>query len=182
MKIAPLLLLFLTTMPFLVVSREPTEKEVSPSIQLFSEAGGAGKGLLVEIVAPAVLPADRKAVFSYRITNLLEDEVFVELPSDFCAGHHYEGPDGGTGAGGGSVIVFPDNVNLLKRLHASSYKTGERFTCGCATVTSRAYVQLPEFATAKGKVRVTLLITGFYRPTGKAFCESIELPLPLEDK
>ena len=159
--------------------KENKEKE-PPSIQLFSESKGAGKGLLVEIVAPVDVPAAGKTVFSYRITNLLEEEVFVELP-DECAMLVYDGPDG-SAIGGGVGSIFPDNLKLLKRLHASSYKTGERFTCGCATVTRTATVDLPVTATAKGKATITLILSGFYRSTGKDFHNTIELPLPIKAK
>ncbi len=186
MNIAALTLLLLTiTTPAETEEpkEDPKEEPKPPSIALFAETKGAGKGLLVEIVAPALL-AGEKTVFSYRITNLLEEEVFVELPSDLSVSYSYEGPEGpgGSAGGGGIFTVFPDNVHLLKRLHASSYKTGERFTCGCAAVTSTATVNLPESASVKGKAEIQLVLKGFYRSSGKPFFAIITLPLPLRDK
>lgn len=78
-----------------------------PSIRLLSKASDTQKGLLVAIVDAATPGVDGKTVFSYRITNLLEEEeVFVEMPSDLRVGYSYEGLDGSAGAGAGSSPFF----------------------------------------------------------------------------
>ena len=163
----------------------PETPKEPPTILLFSDAAKAGKGLLIMILGPVELPANHKPKITYRIVNLMEEEVFVEVPTDQQLGHTYELDDGeshsGSG-GGGAETVFPDNVNLLKRLHATSYRNGKRSTCGCAIADVDASIELPEFATAKGKTTVTIHIKGFYRSNGKPFSEYIDLPLPLKDK
>lgn len=90
--------------------------------------------------------------------------------------------DGGFSGGGGSTTFFPDNTNLLKRLHATSYRDGERFTCGCcfAGINGRLDPDVLNVGRARGTV--TVWIRGFYRTSGKHFSESVDLPIELVEQ
>ena len=137
-------------------------------IVLFPATEALKAGLKVEILEPVVWTSDTHATFTYRITNCLDDEVFVEVQDLHQVGTDYKGPEGSAGGGIGSGIGWPHNRILLKRLLSGG--------CCCSTVEVKASTDVPFFASDKGKTTVTIMVSGFLRSTGKQFIEFIEIP------
>ena len=113
------------------------------------------------------------------MVNLLEEEIFLEVPKVELLSYSLEHWGGGSSGGGGGRIIFPDNANLYKRMHATSYGKGKKFTCGCCI--TRINGKLDDEALDAGRARgtVTLRLSGFYRNSGKHFSESVDLPIEL---
>jgi len=116
------------------------------------------------------------------ISNLLEEEVFVEVTGLDSLGYHLESKHGGFALGGGTFVLFPTNTALLKRLHAASYQDGKAMLCGCcfARIESSIGKDVLDIGHARGTVDVW--IRGYYRKTGKHFSESIKLPIEIVEK
>lgn len=172
--------------PTLCVAEDPAAGDTSPkkppSIVLFSDERTAGKGLLVT-VDPVELPKDGPASVNYRITNFLEEEVFVEVRNGETLSYDHISLDGFHGFGNGSGFPgFPDNLALLKRLHASHYRVGQRITCGCAMAIVSAAAEIPNNVDPKERTTVAIYVRGFYRANGKEFSESIDVPLQLKSR
>jgi len=140
-----------------------------------------GKGLRVywvpEISASAKVPVR----FDYRVANLLQQEVFLEVAGREFNDLRYElNGENSWSFGGGAIVAFPDNVNLLKRLHAATYRDGKAYFCGCAITSVKAAIEfedvdLPEWIGAEGTVTVRL--KGFFRENGEEFSERVDLPI-----
>lgn len=143
-------------------------------IVLFSATEAPKAGLKVEILEPVVWTSDTHATFTYRITNCLDDEVFVQVQDLHKVGANYEGPEGSAGGGVGSGVEWPHNRILLKRLLSGG--------CCCSTVEVKASTDVPFFATDKGKTTVSISVSGFLRSTGKQFIEEIEIPFAPKKK
>jgi hypothetical protein len=61
----------------------------------------------------------RPVKFPVHVGNLLKEEVFLEVEGHDDPSYAIENDDAGRPLlMGGSVVGFPDNANLLKRLHA----------------------------------------------------------------
>lgn len=168
--------------PFAVASDDTTESQPRPKyshgseefgeIVLFSKTDEPKQGLKVEILEPVEWVSATKANFTYRISNCTDDEVFVEVQDLYLIGANYSGPEGSFGGGVGSVLKWPDNSILLKRLHSGS--------CSCSMVEASASTSLPYYPDYKGEATVSIWVKGFYRSTGKQFMEWIDLPFPLK--
>ena len=148
------------------------ETEELADIVLFPATDAPKAGLEVEILEPVVWTSNYHATFTYRITNYLDDEVFVQVQDLHVVGTNYKGPEGFAGGGIGSGVEWPGNRILLKRLESGG--------CGCSIAEVKASTEVPYFASDKGKTTVKFFVTGFYRSNGKQFIEWIELPFPLK--
>ncbi|MCY2931637.1 MAG: hypothetical protein NTV86_19525, partial [Planctomycetota bacterium] len=88
--------------------------------------------------------------------------------------------EAGHGAACG-YYMSPENAGLLKRLEACHYLDGKAMPCGCviAQIESRLPkdLKLKEWIGARGTV--ALFLNGFSRNSGKAFSESIYLPIEI---
>jgi hypothetical protein len=104
----------------------------------------------------------------------LDDEVFVQVQDLHKVGTNYKGPEGSAGAGIGSGVEWPDNRILLKRLRSAGFS--------CSTVDVKASTNVPFFASHKGKMSVSIWVSGFFRSTGKQFIELIDLPFAARNK
>jgi hypothetical protein len=122
------------------------------------------------------------------VTNLFLDEIFINVDKNPCRGFTLQSKSGIHYATsfGFSATVFPDNEDLLKRLHASTRDIeGKASWCGCALTDIN--VPLPEFALdALRRMKdypndtefiVSLSVNGFFRNSGKPFRGYISLPL-----
>jgi hypothetical protein len=114
---------------------------------------------------------------------MLKEEVFLEVE-----GHDYPSyallsdKNGKPLLMGGGSAGFPDNANLLKRLHACDYKDGKPRPCGCATAYIRPKLDfkdedLNDFVGHKITIGVTLV--GYYRTNGKQFVTTALLPVEI---
>ncbi|QTN33443.1 WG repeat-containing protein [Akkermansiaceae bacterium] len=155
------------------------EKSRIPTIRILTKISGDEKGLLV--TCPPKIPFQGKGAgeIPISVVNLLEEEIFLEVPEVQSLSYSLKHWSGGFSGGGGSRIIFPDNANLYKRMHATSYGKGKKFTCGCCI--TRINGKLDDDALDAGRARgsVTLRLEGYYRNSGKHFSESIDLPIEL---
>jgi hypothetical protein len=169
-----------------IASGEPKEKRgdaEKATLIVHLANDGTDHGLRFDYPKAISASAGKSAKVPIVISNLLEEEVFLEVTDYDDLG--YKLGDVGTSwaAGGGSVVGFPDNARLLKRLHASSYMKGKAFTCGCATAFISAHVafdqdvSLKEFIGLDCRIKVTL--KGYYRRNGNEFEKSVELPVEI---
>ena len=82
----------------------------------------------------------------------------------------------------GAVLLFPDNVQLLKRLHAATYrKDGSPFVCGCGLAHIHSKVEPAVLKMGPARGTIDLYLRGYYRNSGKYFGESIELPIEISE-
>ena len=125
--------------------------------------------------------------FRFTVVNLFEDEIFLEVTNFADVGISVRG-DGFSAGGGGTVTGFPDNTNLLKRLHRSSKaEDGSFVSCGCSMVSISGAATVPAgFLSRKGieELRkagftIDLTFTGYFRETGQQFFGSVELPVKI---
>lgn len=174
-------LAFILSIVSLPVSAEDGEADV-PTIHLFSDGKADEEGLEVTLKQRDYAGVKSENVeFKVLIVNRLLEEVFVEVTGLGEASISIEGDAGFMSIGGGR-IAFPDNIPLLKRLHATRVsKDGKRLTCGCAlvTVTQSAEVDLSRWIGCTGTL--SFRATGFYRSSGKRFSENIELKFNITD-
>ncbi len=161
-------------------SKERDSTAETPSIPVFLDEKTAGKGLLLTIEGPVEVRPDQLTKVTYWITNFLEEEVFVEVRDVERLAYDHRYPDGGLISAGGGFPSFPDNLALLKRLHASHYRKGQRITCGCAAVRVDATAALSKEVTAEGKTTASIVVRGFYRKDGREFHQSIDVPLAIQ--
>lgn len=159
------------------VSLHAQEEEMDvPAIHLFSEGEADEEGLKITLNQRDYPGVETENVeFKVLIVNRLLEEVFVEVTQLGEASITIEG-DAGFMSTGGSRIFFPDNIPLLKRLHATTVsENGKRFTCGCAlvTVSQSAEMNLSEWIGSTGTF--SFRASGFYRSSGKRFSEHIDL-------
>ena len=149
----------------------------TPSIRLFTDAKTAGKGLLVTCMKRVQAKGPHAGEVAVTVANLLDEEVFVDVSGIRWLGGSFEAKDGTEYVGGGS---FADG-NLLKRLHAAVYRGEKPVVCGCCVAHIPGWV--PSDVLAMGKVRgqVDVWLHGYYRNTGKAFNESVRLPVEIGD-
>lgn len=154
------------------------EKSRIPTIKLLAGKSNE-RGLLLTWPKKIPFRGDGAGQIPISVVNLLDKEVFIEVTGVESLSYSLEPWNGGYCGGGGGFTIFPDNANLLKRLHATHYTNGKGFTCGCciAVINGKLGAQALAFGRARGTV--TVWIRGFYRNSGKYFSESIELPIEL---
>lgn len=159
--------------------REDLEKKEAPTIALLLDPQSDKKGLLVTCPSKIPLNGEDAGKVPIRVINLLDEEVFLEVTGSESLSYLLNSWDGGFSGGGGGATNFPDNTNLLQRLHATSYKDGKRFTCGCcsAKISGKLGPEALDMGRARGTVSVR--IRGFYRNSGKRFSEYVDLPIEL---
>ncbi len=154
------------------------EAERPPTIRLLTDPQSNEKGLLVTCERQVAITGPHAGEVNIRVWNYLEEEVFLAVTGYESLGCTLESKDGSSYGGGGSFSLI-DNIALLKRLHASVYKDEKRFTCGCACgwINGKLSPDVLSIGAARGTVDV--ILSGFYRKNGKAFCESVKLPIEL---
>ena len=154
-------------------------KMKTPSITLLTDPDSQKKGLLVTCPSKIPLTGENAGKVPIRVVNLLDEEVFLEVTGSESLSYSLEHWNGGSSGGGGSFTIFPDNTNLLKRLHASSYRDGKIFTCGCCITRINGRLDPDVLDVGRARGTVTVRIRGFYRNSGKYFSESVDLPIEL---
>jgi hypothetical protein len=147
------------------------------TIKLFTDENSNEEGLgilLKQKDYPGV--KTERIEFEIRIVNRLLEEVFVEVTD---LGDAHMCLDGGLM--GWSGIGFPDNIPLLKRLHAATIYGKEKVTCACGSVVVKqsCEMDLSKFVGRSGTFRFQ--VKGFYRTNGKEFCETIDLKFNIID-
>ena len=152
-------------------------KPEPPTIKLFTDENSNEDGLLILLMQknyPGV--KTERIEFEVRIVNRLLEEVFVEATD---LGDAHLCLDGGVMSGGG--IGFPDNIPLLKRLHAAKIYGEKKVTCACGSVVVKQSheMDLSKFVGCSGTFR--LRVKGFYRTNGKEFYETINLKFKIID-
>lgn len=163
-------------------AREELEKEEVPTIPVLSDPKSDKKGLLVTCPSQIPLKGPNAGKVPIQVINFLEEEVFVEVTGSESLGYSLKHWDGGISGGGGSFRIFPDNTNLLKRLHATSYRDGKRFTCGCCFATINGTLDSDVIENGRARGTVTVWIRGFYRNSGTHFSEFVVLPIELVEQ
>lgn len=159
------------------------DKKREPSIRILTDRRDKVKGLLV--TCPSKIPFRGKGAgeIPISVVNLLAEEVFLEVTEVQSLGYSLKLWNGGFSmGGGGGRIMFPDNTNLLKRLHATGYGKEEKFTCGCCVTRINGMLDSDALDAGRARGTVTVSIRGFYRNSGKRFSESVDLPIELVDK
>lgn len=158
------------------------KQEEKPSIRIVTDSKEEGKGLLV--TCPRKVPFQGEGAFEVPISvvNFLDEEVFLEVTDMKSLGYSLEHWDGGFSGGGGRFTIFPDNTSLLKRLHATDYREGKRFTCGCCVTRINGKLDSDRLHAGRARGTVTVWIRGFYRNTGIHFSESVDLSVELVEK
>jgi hypothetical protein len=154
----------------------------SPTIVVLTDPDSKEKGLLISWPKKIPFKGENAGKLPIRVSNLLDEEVFLEVTETESLSYSLDYWSGGFAGGGGSFTIFPDNTNLLKRLHATSYSKGKRFTCGCCGARINATLDANALQGGRARGTVTVMISGFYRNSGKRFYESVELPIELVEK
>ena len=161
------------------------------SVTVHLTPGGTGEGL--RLIYPTHISASsaRPVEFRFLVVNLLKEEIFLEVTGhdDLKYEVHNvvgeaEMPPLEADSGGGSVVGFPDNTQLLKRLHACSYsKDGKPFPCDCATAVIAGKIDFDKDLNLKGRVgskmTIGVSLVGFYRATGKQFHAAANLAVEI---
>ncbi len=143
---------------------------------------GTDKG--ISLVYPAELSSTsaRPVKFPFRVVNLLEEELFLEVTEHDDLSFEL-GENGHWAFGGGSAIGFPDNASLLKRLHACECKDGKARPCGCAMAFITAKIDFGEEISLNNwigeKAIITVVLKGYYRANGKEFEKTVKLPVKI---
>ncbi|NJK91723.1 MAG: hypothetical protein HC904_07815 [Blastochloris sp.] len=132
---------------------------------------------------------DKPQKFSFTVMNLFEDEIFLEVTNFEDVGIFIRG-DGISSGRGGKSTVFPDNTNLLKRLHSSKKQENGSFVpCGCCmvsisgstTVPSKLFSDVNIDSLKKVSFTMNLTFRGYFRKTGKQFIGSVEIPVRIKE-
>ncbi len=97
------------------------EKNRVPSIKLLTDSKSKEKGLLLTYPKQIPFQGPGAGEVPISVVNLLDEEVFIEVTGNESLGCSLEFWNGGFSGGGGGGTFFPDNTNLLKRLHATHY-------------------------------------------------------------
>ena len=150
------------------------EFEKKSEIALAPSSEHSKRCLRVEILGPINWTSAQHAKFTYRVSNFLDDEVFLEIQNLHVVGCHYLGPEGSCGAGSGSGVEWPGNTMPLRRLTANGVDL--------CFADVNASTDVPIFASEKGQTSVSIRIVGFYRATGSRFEGNIEIPFPLNSR
>lgn len=161
---------------------EEEQKKKAPTIVVLTDPESKEKGLLITWLKKIPFKGENAGKVPIRVTNLLDEEVFLEVTGLESLSYSLDHWDGGFSGGGGSSTIFPSNTNLLKRLHASSYSDGKRFTCGCCGAKINGKLDSDALHVGRARGTVTIRIHGFYRNSGKQFYESVDLPIELVEK
>ena len=147
-------------------------------MKLFSKDSAEQKGIAVNLKKTDYQGIETDNVqFEVIVSNRLLDEVFIEVTELEHAKISVQGENGAMSSGVGTTTRFPDNTQLLKRLHAATIsKDGDVLGCSCSTTTIKqsAKLDLSDWIGSKGILSFT--VSGFYRSTGKQFSSTIELP------
>lgn len=161
---------------------EHADDKSSKTVKLFSGDHEDEEGLRITLKKsqyPGVVTD--KVDFEVLIENRLSEEVFVEVTDLEHALVSISG-GGRSMITGASVTVFPNNISLLKRLHAATVSVdGKRSNCACGAVNvmQSANLNLAQWIGFKGTL--SFKASGFYRSNGKKFCEIIDLPFDITD-
>lgn len=158
---------------------ENQKKNKKPSISLFSDPKSKEKGLLVTCPSKIPLKGENAGEVPIQVFNLSDDEVFIEVTKPKSLSYSVEFRTGGSAGGGGGAVIFPDNINLLKRLHASTVQDGKQFTCGCCIMEIEGKLDAGALDSGRARGTVSVRIRGYYRKNGKGFSEFIDLPIEL---
>jgi hypothetical protein len=156
------------------------EEQRGPSVRLFSDPKSKEEGLLVRCPQKVHATGEKAGDAWITVTNRLAEEIFLEVTPFELHGYELESKDGGYYAGGGgSSVGVPNNERLLKRLHASTYSKGRRFTRDRCSTRLKARVDFDALKMAPARGTVTVRISGYYRNTGREFSESIDVPIEI---
>ncbi len=154
-------------------------ERANPSIVILQDPASKEKGLLV--TCPRTIPFNgaKAGQIPIQVINRLDEEVFLEVTGHESLDYALETWEGGSTSGGGGVVIFPDNTQLLKRLHATHYSEQGDFTCGCCSTVIRSTIPSDALESGRARGTVGLRISGYYRKSGKEFFELVELPIEL---
>ena len=158
-----------------------TRPTTRPMLRIAAELKGAEPGILVEAPKTISASARPEGQFVFRIVNMLDEEVFVEVTEYDAIAVDLDHPKAAeTGMRLSLRSRFP-NTALLKRLHASRvHEDGKRITCRCgvARVTVQLGVDdLKQWVGGKGTMNIP--VRGFYRSNGEAFEGKVKLPVEI---
>ena len=166
------------------------------SIALCSSAGDQttgtdyrGSNVTFRVLSDKAVYASSNESFnvSFGVMNMATQEVFLSVTGFSNLGYYIHDIRHSrlrTGSPGSSVC-FPDNTQLLKRLHAARVIQGETNACGCAIADIQGTVRLRKGTLEQWRghiIEVRLPLIGFVRDTGEAFFEDVYIPFDIEHK
>lgn len=165
-----------------------TTRPGEADVAVFTRAEPGRGGILVEVAGPVHVSGAKAGQVPIQITNLLTEEVFVEVTGFDDLAWEFKRGEIGSGSnrfsfGGGGKIMLPDNTRLLKRLHAAQVdKEGRIGQCGCAVHFTTGQIgcppgELKKWIGADTKVRVP--VVGYLRRNGREFSVTLEIPIQL---
>lgn len=159
-----------------------SDKQTDASLTVHLSPEGRDEGFCLCYPRQISASSARPVKFPILVVNLLKQEVFLEVTGHDDPSYAFENDDKGQPfLMGGSVVGFPDNANLLKRLHACDYKHGKPHPCGCSTAYIRAKIDFPKEIDLNNyvgiKVTIGINLNGYYRADGKRFAKTANLPV-----
>jgi len=177
----PMILLSAAVIVYGAAKGEKTTTTPEASVTVHLTPEGTDEGLRVVYPKQISAGSASPSKFPLLVINLLKDEVFLEVTGMDDLSYEIDVP-GELVAGGGPIIVFPDNTHLLKRLHACSYHDGKACPCGCAMAPIAATinfddVKLKDLVGSKMTIEVSLV--GYYRASGKMFDKTTKLTVAI---
>ena len=161
-------------------------KEPPQSIKVFQDESPAIEGLSVRLSLDKSKESDIKHLyFVLTVVNLFSDEIFLCVTDyesvSFTLEEHTSTVFRIMSSGGATGATFPDNTQLLKRLHAAlGTQNNSTITCACCQATIPISISMDrdggfsEWAGFSGVI--TIPIQGFFRSSGTEFGESIKVP------
>ena len=154
-------------------------------IEVFCGPVEGRRGL--KVIFPAEIRATEtdETKVTFKVVNLLEEQVFLEVTGIEILDYTLSLDSNDDTAIvsevlGGTEVIFPDNTKLLKRLHATTYKDEESFTCGCAIARITTTFRCEDFASWIGATgTITLNISGYKRSDGASFSKTVDVPISI---
>ncbi|MBC7793145.1 MAG: hypothetical protein H7Z43_05525 [Clostridia bacterium] len=133
------------------------------------------QGLVVKCPENFSASAENPNQFVFRVMNGFDDEVFLEVTDFEPVWAEFKKPGfEGLPPPPPPTTAFPDNTQLLKRLHRSFVHDKTRTTraCGIAKIKGAfSNVDLKEWV--GGTVTLRLYFVGYFRSTGKPFIANV---------
>jgi len=150
----------------------------APTINIFTDSKTAGKGLLLLFPDEISVSAKQPGQFTFRVVNTLEEEVFLRV-TGFDETSWTLRDDDGFGAAAGKVTE--GRTNLYQLLTAARYEDGKaRFIAPCfAKINGQLYSfgKMVSPSWVGKQVELSIMISGFYRASGRLFHETVDLRL-----
>jgi hypothetical protein len=162
------------------------------SITLYSSAeeqtaaiGYRGSNVTFRVLSDKAVYASSNESFkvTFGVMNMATQEVFLSVTGFSNLGYYIHDNSRLRTGSPGSLVCFPDNTQLLKRLHAARVIQGETNACGCAIADIQGTVRLRKGTLEQWlghRIEVRLPLIGFVRDTGESFFEEVYIPFEID--